>query len=192
MSKIIFTFLFIALAALLVTFASAQEKKTVEPPKPASSPSQELLWMWNDVGRKLATMAEDFPEEKYGFKAQKDQRTFLENLLHVAGDEYYTMNAIKGTQMGSFMSEDSLKKKYPTKADVVKLMKQVVADGAELIKAQGDSGLTVEFKFPWANIMIHRYAGWMGLIEHAGEHYGQLVVYYRINGMIPPESRPKK
>jgi len=31
-----------------------------------------------------------------------------------------------------------------------------------------------------------------GLIEHSGEHYGQLVVYYRINGMVPPESRPKK
>ena len=31
-----------------------------------------------------------------------------------------------------------------------------------------------------------------GLIEHSGEHYGQLVVYYRINGLVPPESRPKK
>ncbi len=31
-----------------------------------------------------------------------------------------------------------------------------------------------------------------GLIEHSGEHYGQMVVYYRANGMVPPESRPKK
>ena len=31
-----------------------------------------------------------------------------------------------------------------------------------------------------------------GLIEHSGEHYGALVVYYRNNGMVPPESRPKK
>jgi hypothetical protein len=30
------------------------------------------------------------------------------------------------------------------------------------------------------------------LIEHSGEHYGQLVVYYRVNNMVPPESRPKK
>jgi hypothetical protein len=29
-------------------------------------------------------------------------------------------------------------------------------------------------------------------IEHSGEHYGQLVVYYRVSGMVPPESRPKK
>ena len=31
-----------------------------------------------------------------------------------------------------------------------------------------------------------------GLIEHSGEHYGQLVVYYRVAGMVPPESRPQK
>ena len=31
-----------------------------------------------------------------------------------------------------------------------------------------------------------------GLIEHSGEHYGQLVVYYRVAGMVPPESRPRK
>jgi ABC-type Fe3+ transport system substrate-binding protein len=31
-----------------------------------------------------------------------------------------------------------------------------------------------------------------GLIEHSGEHYGNLVVYYRANGLVPPESRPKK
>ena len=34
--------------------------------------------------------------------------------------------------------------------------------------------------------------GWIGTIEHAGEHYGQLVVYYRLNNMVPPASRPKK
>ena len=32
---------------------------------------------------------------------------------------------------------------------------------------------------------------WLAVIEHAAEHYGQLVVYYRANGMVPPESRPK-
>jgi hypothetical protein len=31
-----------------------------------------------------------------------------------------------------------------------------------------------------------------GLIEHSGEHYGQLVIYYRLSGLVPPESRPKK
>jgi hypothetical protein len=40
--------------------------------------------------------------------------------------------------------------------------------------------------------MIHASALWYFMLEHTGEHFGQLVVYYRINGMIPPESRPKE
>ena len=192
MPKFISTLMFAGLAALFVTFVSEQDNKPVEPPKPVNSPSHEMLWAWNDIGRKLVAMAEDFPEDKYGFKAQKDQRTFGENLIHVAGDEYVMMSAIGGKTMEFGGNEDSLKKKYTTKSDIVKLMKQAVADGAELIKAQGDSGLTREIKYPWANVLIHAWFGWLGTLEHAGEHYGQLVVYYRVNGMIPPESRPKK
>ena len=97
MRKIISTLMFTALAALLVTFASAQEKKPVEPPKPAQSLSQELLWGWNDIGRKLIAMAEDFPEDKYNFKAQKDERTFAENLIHIASVEHIIINAVKGS-----------------------------------------------------------------------------------------------
>jgi uncharacterized damage-inducible protein DinB len=192
MHKLISVFLFAALTVLLVAFAPAQGKKSNEPPKPAQSPSQELLWGWNGTGAKLIAMAEDFPEDKYNFKAQKDERTFGENLLHVAVDYYFMINAIKGSEVGYTGNDDSVRIKYPTKKDIVKYLKQAVADGAELIKAQGDSGLTREFKFPWGNFMTHGSFGWMGTIEHAGEHYGQLVVYYRLNGMVPPASRPKK
>jgi hypothetical protein len=192
MPKFISLLMFAALAALLFTFASAQEKKSPEPPKPAHNPSQELLWMWDGVGNKLIAMAEDFPEDKYGFKAQKDQRTFGDNLLHVAADYYYMINAIKGSAVGYTGNDDSLRKKFPSKTDIVKYLKQAVTDGAQLIKEQGDSGLTREFKFPWGNFMAHGAFGWNGSLEHAGEHYGQLVVYYRVNGIIPPDSRPKK
>jgi uncharacterized damage-inducible protein DinB len=192
MSKIISTRIAIALAALLVTFVSAQEKKQLEPPKPAQSFSQELSWGWDATGKKLIAMAEDFPEDKYNFKAQKDERTFGENLLHVAYGYNNMISAIKGSAERFTWNEDSLYKKYPTKADIVKYLKQAVDDGAALMKAQGDSGLTREFKYPWGNFMAHGSFGWMGIIEHAGEHYGQLVVYYRVNGMIPPASRPRK
>jgi hypothetical protein len=128
-------FIFALLTVLLVPSASAQEKKSVEPPKPAQNPSQELLWGWNGIGGKLVAMAEDFPEDKYGFKAQKDERTFADNLLHVASAYYSMINAMKGSEAGYAGNEDSLRKKYPTKSDVVKYLKQSVADGAELIKA---------------------------------------------------------
>jgi hypothetical protein len=155
MTKIISILMFAALAVLIFTFASAQEKKPVDPPKPAHSPSEELLWGWNYIGGKIIAMAEDFPEDKYNFKAQKDERTFGDNLLHVASGCYRMISAIKGSAMGYTENEDSLRKMFPTKSDIIKFLKQSVADGADLIKAQGDSGLTREFKYPWGNLMVH-------------------------------------
>jgi hypothetical protein len=45
---------------------------------------------------------------------------------------------------------------------------------------------------PFANQKVRVSDMAWGLLEHSGEHYGQLVVYYRVAGLVPPESRPKK
>ena len=75
-----------------------------------------------------------------------------------------------------------------TKADVVNLLQQAVADGANLIQQQGDAGLDNTSKF-FGNRLAHNSAIWMFAVEHSAEHYGQLVVYYRANNMVPPDSR---
>ena len=192
MPKMISTLIFIALVTLFITVASAQEKKPVEPPNPVINSYQELLWALNVFEGRIVEMAEDFPEDKYNFKAQKDERTFGENLVHIAGVNYTLLSSIKGTKMGPTVKGDSIYKLFPTKSDIVKFLKQSITDGEELIKAQGDSGLTREIKYPWANQMVHGWFGWTNMLVHATDHYGQLVVYYRLNGMIPPASRPRK
>jgi uncharacterized damage-inducible protein DinB len=71
-------------------------------------------------------------------------------------------------------------------------VKKSFADGAAVIKEKGDKGMTemvVEAE-GGRTVPIQDLA--YGLIEHSGEHYGQLVVYYRVAGMVPPESRPQK
>jgi len=45
---------------------------------------------------------------------------------------------------------------------------------------------------PYANQQVRVIDMAYGFVEHSGEHYGQLVVYYRASGLVPPESRPKK
>jgi hypothetical protein len=57
------------------------------------------------------------------------------------------------------------------------------------ITQQGDAGLAQTMKYPFANRMIVRSMFWMDVLGHGSEHYGQLVVYYRANNMVPPESR---
>jgi uncharacterized protein YycO len=78
---------------------------------------------------------------------------------------------------------------YKTKADVVKLIQQAVADGANLIRQPEDAELGKTTKYAWGNRLVHNSYTWMFVIEHSGEHYGQLVVYYRANNLVPPDSR---
>jgi uncharacterized damage-inducible protein DinB len=144
--------------------------------------------MWNSIGNKLIAMAQDFPEDKYDFKVQEDQRTFAQALLHVAGVDYLLIRTVSGSNIGPDLGKDVVNPSrdvYKTKADVVNLIQQAVADGANLIQQQGDAGLEKTTKFPFENNSYN----WMFVIEDSGEHYGQLVVYYRANNMVPPASR---
>jgi uncharacterized damage-inducible protein DinB len=158
--------------------------------KPAPSPSQSVLDSWNDVGRKLIAMAEDFPEDKYDYKPNPSERTFAEQLLHAAGANYFFTNLANGEKPPA--EEDPKRDKYKTKADVVAFVKKSFGDGAAAIKAKGDAGMTKTVTDPESHQQVRVGDLAYGFIEHSGEHYGQLAVYYRTAGMVPPESRPKK
>jgi hypothetical protein len=184
------SFALLMAAALLVPVLNAQgTAKPTAAPKLADSPSKVLLDNWNEVGRKLTAMAEDFPEDKYDFKPNPAQRSFAEQLLHAAEGNYYFINPAKGLEPPK---GDPKRADYATKAAVVAFVKKSFAEGADLIKSKGDAGINELFVDPFANQQARFSDGAWGVIEHSGEHYGQLVVYYRVAGLVPPESRPKK
>ena len=153
------------------------------------SESQIVLAQWNESARKLIAMAEDFPEDKYDYKATPAVRSFAEQLLHAAGAMYYFTAPVQGQTPPS---EEPSRAKYKTKADVVAYLKKAAEDGAAAIKSKGDKGMIDLVTDPDSKQTLHVSDMAYGLIEHSGEHYGQLVVYYRLNGLVPPESRPKK
>ena len=159
-------------------------------PRPARSRSEEMVDRWNDIGNKLIAMAQDFPEDKYDFKLQKDERTFALNLLHAAALDYVLIRRISGSNLGPDFGEgdNPTRDQFKTKADVVKFVQEAVADGAKVIRQQGDAGLDKTSKF-FGNRLAHNSSNWTVAIEHSGEHYGQLVVYYRANNLVPPDSR---
>jgi len=183
----------LVLAAALFTQMIAHSQaapKADTAPKPPDSPSKVLLDNWNGVGRKLIAMAEDFPEDKYDFKPNPGERSFEDQLLHAAVNvNYFVNNLTKGIKPPTY---DVKRSDYATKAAVVKYVKKAFAEGAALIKSKGDAGMSDLCIDPFTN-QQDRFSdlAW-GFIEHSGEHYGQLVVYYRVAAMVPPESRPKK
>ena len=190
MSKPPFLAAAILATAFLTLSAHAQDTKKEVATKPAASPSQAVLESWNDIGRKLTAMAEDFPEDKYDYKPTPSQRSFAEQLLHAAGANYFFTNLTLGEKPPA--EENPKRDQYKTKAEVAAFVKKSFADGAAAIKAKGDKGMSDIVADPFAHQQVRISDLAYDFIEHSGEHYGQLVAYYRLSGLVPPESRPKK
>lgn len=177
------------LAACFGAYPLRAQQAQKKAPGAAPSPSEAVLEQWNDIGRKLIAMAQDFPEDKYQFKPHPDSRTFVANMVHASASMYYFTDFAMGKKPR--YADDPKDVVIKNRADLVAFVKKCVEDGAAAIKAKGDKGLmeAVDAGDPHLDRL---YDLAYGMIEHSGEHYGQLVVYYRINGMVPPESRPKK
>jgi hypothetical protein len=84
----------VTLLTVVGTSFYSQGQPQSQAPRPARSQADETLAMGNEIGNKLIAMAQDFPEDKYDFKVQKDQRTFAQTLLHVAGVDYLLMRTV--------------------------------------------------------------------------------------------------
>jgi len=189
MQKSVFAVLLLAATLAIPVHAQDTAKKDA-PIKPADPESKVVLDSWNDIGRKLIAMAEDFPEDKYDFKPNPAQRSFAEQLLHASGTTYFFTNLALGQKPPA--EEDPKRDQFKSKAEIVAFVKKAFADGAAAIKAKGDKGMSDLVVDPFAHQQIRILDAAYGFIEHCGEHYGQLVVYYRVAGLVPPESRPKK
>jgi uncharacterized damage-inducible protein DinB len=188
-SRLFAVMIFAAGIVLAPAFTQEMPKKDAAP-KPAPSASEAVLQQWNDIGRKLTAMAEDFPEDKYDFKAAPTVRSFAERLIHAAHANQFFTNALAGQKMPEM--DDPKRDQFKTKADVVTFVKKSFSDGAAAIKAKGAKGMSSLVVDPFSNQQTRISDFAYGFVEHSGEIYGQLSVYYRVAGLVPPESRPKK
>ena len=160
-----------ALAAIVLsTPALAQQ-----PPAPGSI-RDVLLGGWNDVGAKFIALAEEFPEDKYDYKPTGDVRTFADVARHVAFWNGWVAKTARGEKADGRQNELP-KADYATKAAIVAALKSSLAEASAELK-----------KHP-ATPTPRQAELWGSFISHTSEHYGQLVVYYRLNGLVPPASR---
>ena len=132
---------------------------------------------FTNVNTKILTMAKDFPADKYNFRLKPEMRSYGEVLVHVASGIVYAAKAGRGEKV----NWDELNPKdYLAKAAVVALLEKSIAEANATLKSLSNDALAKSIE------------PWLGVMEHSAEHYGLLVAYYRANGLVPPESRPKK
>lgn len=143
----------------------------------APGPEQVLQRNWDGVGSKIIAMAEDWPADKYSYRPNDQVRTFGQILVHIASANYFAINPAMGKSTKGIQDDP---KQYQTKEQIVAFVKKSFADGDAALKAGGNPGA------------LKNLGNWVGIIEHCGEHFGNLVTYYRNNGVVPPESRPRK
>jgi uncharacterized damage-inducible protein DinB len=132
------------------------------------------------VNRRLLDMAKDFPEEKYNFRPTPEVRSFGEVILHAMAGNTYAVKVARGVPGANWDKEEVDPKNYHGKAEIVAAFQKSAEEANDVV------GKIEPEQFS------KTLAPWLSVIEHSGEHYGQLVVYYRLNGLVPPESRPKK
>lgn len=169
---------------LMTTCAPALLGQTPAP-APAPGLARELLNAWNRVGQDIVEIAEAMPAEKYSFKPTPEVRSFGEQLLHIAGANYLFVANAKGEKAGP---EDLSPERYPTKSDIVRVLRESFEAGAGLISPATDAQMIEPVKHAFGNQMISRYGFWSYQMRHAFEHRGQCIVYLRLSGIVPPST----
>ena len=142
---------------------------------------------WESGKRNVTRSAELMPEADYAFRPVNTVRTFGEILAHVAGANYVFCSAAKGEK--SPHAEAAFEKTATTRAQIIKVLGESMAycDTAYAGLDDKRAGETVELPFGMGKgaralpLMINS--------GHLQEHYGNLVTYFRIKGMVPPSSQ---
>jgi DinB superfamily len=142
---------------------------------------------WDGAKRNLSRSAELMPEADYGFRPVDSVRTFGQILAHVAGANYVFCSAAKGERPP--FEEDAFEKSATTRAQIVKALSDSIAYCDAAYAALDDTRAAQTVEMPFGGGKGARATPLIANTGHLQEHYGNLVTYFRIKGIVPPSSQ---
>lgn len=162
-------------------------------PEPPKTVSQILDRMVASAEQEFVSAAEAMPEDKYGFAPTngefKGVRTFGQQVKHVAAVNYMIGSAVLGekppVELGGENGPDSIK----TKDEIVKFTKESFSYLHKAVATVNASNEVGAIKNPFGEGSATRLGMSALCVSHVMDHYGQMVEYLRMNGIIPPASR---
>lgn len=151
--------------------------------------SRSIKGQWETAKGNVVASAEQMPEADYAFKPVDTVRSFGAILAHVAGANYVFCAPALGQK--SPFAEDHFEKNAKTKAEIVKGLRDSIVYCDKAYDALTDQTAGEMVPVAFGTGQNPRANGLMGNTGHLQEHYGNLVTYFRVKGMVPPSSRPQ-
>src|SRR5271167_687778 len=140
---------------------------------------------WSHVSRELIALAEATPADKFSWRPAPGVRSTSEVYMHIAIANFHLLSVTGAKEPDLTLDKE---KTVTAKADVIDWLKRslaaVPAARAHLKPADYERKVTIDNKTVTVDGMYLR------IIVHANEHEGQLIAYARMNGIVPPWSRP--
>jgi len=179
-----------SLLAMVAVLLSSLEGVAQQQAPPSKNVRESMNYMWKMVEKDFTSLAEAMPEEKWNFKPTQGSftgaRTFAEQVKHVAcGNEAWAkkLRGEKSPERCDLGGPNPAK----TKAEILGYLKETFAMMDREIEATTLENLLSAVKGPYAG--DNRFEVLTSALWHASDHYGQLVEYARMNGVVPPASR---
>jgi uncharacterized damage-inducible protein DinB len=174
----------------LVAFGAAQNPK----PKDEHRTVAEVLDRTvTNMENEFVPAAEAMPEDKFGFAPTngefKGVRTFGQQIKHVAAVNYLLGAAILEEKPPVDIGDESGPASITTKADILKYLKDSFAYVHKAVLTVNDKNLVETVKSPFGEGKVTRLSVATTVAWHGFDHYGQMVEYLRMNGIVPPASR---
>lgn len=164
------------------------------------TPGEELRTVTQILDRTIANTEEEFvpaaeamPEDKFGFAptngAFKGVRTFGEQVKHVAAVNFELAAAILEEKPPRDINAEAGPASITSKTEIIKYLKDSFAYVHKAIATINEGNLTGKVRSPFGEGKVTRLGLACSFSWHAYDHYGQMVEYLRMNGIIPPASR---
>ena len=178
-------------AATALCFAGQQPAGAPAPSTPTLN--TELDKELSVIEQEVVGLADAMPEDKYSFAPSngefKGVRTFGDQAKHVAAVNYIFAAAILGEKPPVDTGEESGPASVKSKTDIMNYLKDSFTYLHQAAASVSEKNLVAPVKSPFGEGSVTRLALASGAVAHCFDHYGQMVEYLRMNGIIPPASR---
>jgi uncharacterized damage-inducible protein DinB len=172
---------------LSIGLAASASAQSAPPPR---TPAQVMGDLVTSAEKQLTRLATEMPEDKYNFAPTQGEfrgvRNFAAQVKHAAAVNHLVAASLLGEPVTPDMSDERGPDAVKTKAQVLQYLKESYAALARAAAAVDEKNAFAPVKSIFGSAPETRIGLLVLAVTHSSNHYGQIVEYLRMNGIVPP------